>query len=111
IAKIASHNLVELYRKSYDIFACSGILFNHESCRRGENFVTRKITKYIGNLINRNTNDKLHLGNLYASRDWGDAQDYIKGMHLMLQADKADDYVLATSITHTVKEFCFVAFS
>lgn len=111
IAKLASHNLVNLYRKSYGIFAASGILFNHESCRRGENFVTRKITKYVGDLVNGRTKEKLHLGNIHASRDWGDAQDYVAGMHLMLQHDKSDNYVLATGITHTVKEFCYVAFA
>lgn len=91
------------------MFACNGILFNHESPRRGENFVTRKITLAIGNII-AGKQEKLSLGNMDAKRDWGFAGDYVKGMWLMLQQDKPDDYVLATNETHTVREFVKIAF-
>lgn len=91
------------------MFACNGILFNHESPRRGENFVTRKITLAIANMI-AGKQEKLSLGNMNAKRDWGFAGDYVKGMWLMLQQDKADDYVLATNETHTVREFVEAAF-
>jgi len=110
VAKLASYHMVEIYRSGYGIFACSGILFNHESPRRGENFVTRKITKYIGQLINGKTKDKLQLGNLDAHRDWGHAKDYVKAMWLMLQQPKPEDYVIATGETHSVKEFLDLAF-
>jgi GDPmannose 4,6-dehydratase len=103
-AKLAAHHMVGTYRKSYDIFACSGILFNHESPRRGENFVTRKITK-AASRIKLGLQDELRLGNLSAQRDWGHAADYVKGMWLMLQHDIADDYVLATGKTNSVEEF------
>ena len=112
-AKLASHRLVQIYREAYNIFSCSGILFNHESPRRGENFVTRKITKYIGQLENHllHNNTKLHLGNLQAKRDWGHAQDYIVAMSLMLQSDCADDYVISTGQTYTVEQFLVRAFA
>jgi GDPmannose 4,6-dehydratase len=110
IAKLASYHMLQIYRSSYNIFGCSGILFNHESPRRGENFVTRKITKYLAELIKKKRNDKLHLGNLDAYRDWGHAKDYIVAMHLMLQNDKPDDYVVATGETHSVREFVSKAF-
>jgi len=115
IAKLAAHNAVRLYRESYGIFACSGILFNHESERRGPEFVTKKITDYIRKYLIAPSSDyvkfeKLKLGNLDASRDWGHAEDYVRGMWLMLQQDKPDDYVLATGETHTVKEFLSEAF-
>ena len=110
VAKLASHNMVQIYRSAYDLFTCSGILFNHESPRRGENFVTRKITKYIGKLLRKETKDKLQLGNLEACRDWGHAKDYVRGMWLMLQQDKPDDFVLCTGQTYTIREFLESAF-
>lgn len=103
-AKLAAHHMVGTYRKSYNIFASSGILFNHESPRRGENFVTRKITKAAAR-IKLGLQKELRLGNLEAQRDWGHAKDYVKGMWLMLQQDKADDYVLATGKTNSVQDF------
>lgn len=108
-AKLYSYWITVNYRESYNMYACNGILFNHESPRRGENFVTRKITLAIANII-AGKQDKLSLGNMNAKRDWGFAGDYIKGMWLMLQQDKADDYVLATNETHTVREFVEMAF-
>lgn len=113
VAKVASHRMIQIYREAYDLFTCSGILFNHESPRRGLNFVTRKITNYIGQLLNNkiSSDSKLLLGNLEASRDWGHAKDYVYGMYLMLQQDTADDYVLATGETYTVEDFCKKAFS
>lgn len=103
-AKLASHHLVGTYRKSYGIFACSGILFNHESPRRGENFVTRKITKAAAR-IKMGLQDELRLGNLEAQRDWGFAGDYVRAMHMMLQHSEADDYVVATGETNSVQDF------
>ena len=111
VAKLASHRLVGIYREAYGLFGCCGILFNHESPRRGENFVTRKITKYIGDLVNNRTNKNLQLGNLSAHRDWGHAKDYVRAMYLMLQHDFADDYVVATGTTHSVYDFLKIAFS
>jgi len=113
VAKLASHRLIQIYREAYGLYACSGILFNHESPRRGENFVTRKITKYIGRLVNGLTepNEKLKLGNIDASRDWGHANDYIEAMYLMLQQDAADDFVISTGETHTVRTFLEKAFN
>jgi GDPmannose 4,6-dehydratase len=114
IAKLASHHMVRVYRDAYKLYACSGILFNHESPRRGENFVTRKITKYIGGVANKRIDGsvvKLKLGNLDATRDWGHAKDYVYGMYLMLQQDQPKDYVLATGESHTVKEFLELAFN
>jgi len=108
--KVFSHNLTKLYRESYDIFAVNGILFNHESPLRGETFVTRKITRAVGRIYH-GLQDKLTLGNLNASRDWGFAGDYVRGMYLMLQHDVASDWVLATGETHTVSEFAQKAFS
>lgn len=102
--KVFAHNLVRNYRKSYGIHASSGILFNHESPRRGETFVTRKITMAAAK-IKLGLQEKLYLGNLEAKRDWGYAKDYVEAMWLMLQQDEADDYVIATGETHTVKEF------
>lgn len=110
ISKLASHRMVQLYRQAYGLFVCSGILFNHESPRRGELFVTRKITKYLGDLINNKTTQKLKLGNLYAYRDWGHAKDYVYGMWLMLQQSFADDFVLCTNTTYSVKNFVETAF-
>ena len=140
IAKLAAHHLVRNYRDSYGIYGSCGILFNHESERRGENFVTRKITKWIGGLMSwceahdvgpeqlinckdevyiggRTDRDqgfqfpKLRLGNLDAKRDWGHAEDYVRAMWLMLQQDEPDDYVVATGETRSVREFLDVAFN
>lgn len=111
VSKVASHQMVKLYRQSYGLYACSGILFNHESPRRGENFVTRKITKYIGMLINQKIDTKLRLGNIESFRDWGHAKDYVEAMRMMLNQDKAEDYVIATGETHSVRDFLQSAFS
>lgn len=109
-AKVYSYWITVNYRESYNLFACNGILFNHESPRRGETFVTRKITRAIAR-IKAGLQDKLYLGNLDAKRDWGYAKDYVEAMWLMLQQDKPDDYVIATGETHTVREFCEKAFA
>ena len=132
IAKLGAHHAVRLYRESYGLFASSGILFNNESPRRGEKFVTRKITKWIGEFIswkshhpvspgspgsdqiygpNRSQYPKLRLGNLEASRDWGHSRDYVKAMWMMLQHDTPDDYVVATGKTRTIRDFLTVAFN
>jgi len=103
-AKLFSHNLVRNYRESYGLHASSGILFNHESPRRGETFVTRKITRAAAR-IKLGLQDKLYLGNLDAKRDWGFAGDYVEAMWLMLQKESSDDYVIATGNTNTVREF------
>lgn len=108
-AKLYSFWITKNYRESYNMFACNGILFNHESPRRGETFVTRKITLAVGKIM-AGKQEKLSLGNLDAKRDWGFAGDYVEGMWLMLQQDKPDDYVLATNETHTVREFVELAF-
>lgn len=109
-AKVYSFWITKNYRESYGLFACNGILFNHESPRRGETFVTRKITKAVAN-IKAGLQDKLYLGNLDAKRDWGYAKDYVEAMWLMLQQDEPDDYVIATNETHTIKEFLEESFS
>lgn len=109
-AKLFSHNITKIYRESYGIFAVNGILFNHESPARGETFVTRKISRAVGR-INQGTQTKLTLGNLNAKRDWGFAGDYVEGMYAMLQFDKPEDWVLATGESHSVSEFCHLAFS
>lgn len=138
VAKLASHNMVRIYRSAYGIFACSGTLFNHESPRRGENFVTRKITKWLGRFVkwckdhgvepssvitNHNPDNifasdmseecfpKLRLGNINAYRDWGHAKDYVRAMWSMLQKEKPDDYVVATGETYSVSEFLDIAFN
>jgi len=108
-AKLYAHWLTVNYRESYDMHASCGILFNHESPRRGETFVTRKITRAVGR-IKHGLQDKLYLGNLDAKRDWGFAGDYVEQMWLMLQQDTPDDYVVATGTTQTVREFCEKAF-
>jgi GDPmannose 4,6-dehydratase len=108
-AKLYAHWLTVNYRESYDMHASCGILFNHESPRRGETFVTRKITRAVGR-IKHGLQDKLFLGNLDAKRDWGFAGDYVEQMWLMLQQDTPDDYVVATGTTQTVREFCELAF-
>tara|TARA_R100001594_G_scaffold2981_1_gene11551 strand:+ start:2541 stop:3581 length:1041 start_codon:yes stop_codon:yes gene_type:complete len=132
IAKLATHHACRLYRESYGLFTCSGILFNHESPRRGEKFVTRKITKWIGDYVkwrNKPNVDKiivdedkdyilstdekfpkLRLGNLDAYRDWGHAKDYVRAMWMMMQHDVPDDYVVSTCESHTVREFLEEAF-
>jgi GDPmannose 4,6-dehydratase len=112
-AKLAAHNMIRIYREAYNLYCCSGILFNHESSRRGENFVTRKITKYIGQLVNNkiSKDTPLYLGNLKASRDWGHAKDYVEAMYLMLQQNQCDDFVISTNETHTVEEFLAAAFN
>lgn len=110
VAKLYSYWITVNYRESYKMFACNGILFNHESPRRGENFVTRKITLAIANIL-AGKQEKLSLGNMDAKRDWGFAGDYVEGMWLMLQQDQPGDYVLATNETHTVREFVEVAFA
>jgi GDPmannose 4,6-dehydratase len=97
------------YRESYDLFACNGILFNHESSRRGETFVTRKISRAVA-YIKAGLQKKLYLGNLEAKRDWGYAKEYVEAMWLMLQQERPDDYVIATGETHSVREFCEEAF-
>ncbi len=107
-AKVYSHYLTVNYRESYGLFACNGILFNHESPRRGGTFVTKKITDALKN-IKEGKQEKLYLGNLDAKRDWGYAKDYVEAMWLMLQQDKPDDYVIATGETHTVREFAETA--
>jgi GDPmannose 4,6-dehydratase len=109
VAKVYGHWITVNYRESYSLFACSGILFNHESERRGLEFVTHKVT-YAAARIKLGLQQKLHIGNLEARRDWGFAGDYVRGMWLMLQQDKPDDYVLATGETHSVRELCEVAF-
>ena len=112
IAKLAAHHLVRNYRDSYGIFACSGILFNHESERRGEKFVTRKITKWIGEFVASGMDAQfpaLRLGNLDAKRDWGHAEDYVRGMWEMVQHETPNDYVVATGETHSVREFLDIA--
>ena len=110
VSKVASHRMVQLYREAYGLFACSGILFNHESPRRGDNFVTRKITKYIGQLINKQTNETLKLGNLQAMRDWGHAKDYVVAMFMMLQSDSPEDFVICTGKTWSVLDFARACF-
>tara|TARA_B100000925_G_scaffold279207_1_gene248778 strand:+ start:340 stop:1368 length:1029 start_codon:yes stop_codon:yes gene_type:complete len=109
IGKVFAHEMTKIYRESYNLFAVNGILFNHESPFRGETFVTRKITKAVGR-ISQGIQKKLTLGNLDASRDWGFAGDYVEGMYLMMQHSNADDWVLSSNETHTVREFVQIAF-
>jgi GDPmannose 4,6-dehydratase len=108
-AKLYAYWIVRNYREAYDMFACNGILFNHESPRRGKRFVTRKITQAAAR-IKAGKQEKLYLGNLNAKRDWGYAPEYVEAMWLMLQQDKPEDYVIATGETHTVREFATLAF-
>jgi len=112
VAKLYAHWIVKNYREAYGLFACSGILFNHESERRGHNFVTRKITLGLNKIL-QDTEGKeiLTMGNIDSLRDWGHARDYIEGMWLMLQQDEPDEFVLATGEMHTVREFIEVAFA
>lgn len=109
VAKLYGFWIVKNYRESYNMYCCNGILFNHESPRRGPTFLTRKVTKGLG-MILRGERDKLVLGNLNAKRDWGHAKDFVRGMWLMLQQDKPDDYVLSTNEYHSVREFVEVSF-
>ena len=110
VAKLYSYWITKNYRESYGMFACSGILFNHESPRRGHNFVTRKITIALGNIL-KGKQDKLILGNINSLRDWGHAKDYVEGMWRMLQTEVADDYILSTNEYHSVREFVEKAFA
>ncbi len=109
VAKLYAHWATVNYREAYNMFACSGILFNHESPRRGETFVTRKITRALAKIIDKKQ-DKLYMGNLDAKRDWGYAKDYVEAMWLMLQQNQPDDYVVSMNETHTVREFLDEAF-
>jgi GDPmannose 4,6-dehydratase len=104
VAKVFAHNMTKNYRESYGMFACNGILFNHESPRRGENFVTRKITQGLTR-IDAGVQNTLKLGNLDSKRDWGHSREFVEAMQLMLQQDEPDDYVIATGETHSVREF------
>ena len=110
VAKLYGYWIIVNYREAYNLFACNGILFNHESPRRGETFVTRKITRAAAR-IKEGIQDALYLGNLDAKRDWGFAPEYCEGMWLMLQQDKPTDYVLATGKNHSIREFCELAFN
>jgi GDPmannose 4,6-dehydratase len=110
IAKLYAHWMTVNYREAHQLFACNGILFNHESPRRGENFVTRKVTRGIAQIL-AGKSDKLRLGNLDAKRDWGHARDYVTAMWRMLQQDEADDYVIATGESRSVQDFVDAAFS
>ncbi len=110
VAKLYAHWMTVNYREAHNLFACSGILFNHESPRRGENFVTRKVTRGIGQILAGKA-DKLRLGNMDAKRDWGHARDYVEAMWLMLQQDQADDYVIATGEMRSVRDFVAAAFA
>ena len=109
VAKLYGFWIVKNYRESYNMYCCNGILFNHESPRRGPTFLTRKVTRGLG-MILRGERDKLVLGNLNAKRDWGHAKDFVRGMWLMLQQDKPEDYVLSTNEYHSVREFVEVSF-
>lgn len=109
VAKLYAHWITKNYRESYELYACAGILFNHESERRGEEFVTRKITMAVAKIKN-GLQDVLELGNLNAKRDWGHSRDYVEAMWLMLQQEQADDYVISTGETHPVREFVTLAF-
>lgn len=109
VAKLYGHWITKNYRESYNMYACSGILFNHESERRGKEFVTRKITDAVARIKN-GIQEVLELGNMDAKRDWGHSKDYVNAMWLMLQQEKADDYVIATNETRTVREFVNIAF-
>ena len=110
VAKVFAHWMTVNYREAYGMFACNGILFNHETPRRGETFVTRKITRAVAR-IKAGIQDKLYLGNLDAKRDWGYAPEYVEAMWLMLQHDEPDDFVIATGESHSVREFAGLAFA
>jgi GDPmannose 4,6-dehydratase len=108
-SKLFAHWITTNYRESYGIFACAGILFNHESPRRGENFVTRKITRQLGRLAVGATKSPVVLGNIDSKRDWGHARDYVRAMHAMMQLDEPEDFVISTEQTQTVRTFCELA--
>jgi len=108
-SKVFAHHITSIYRDSYNVFGVNGILFNHESPHRGETFVTRKITRAVGRILSK-TQSKLTLGNIDATRDWGFAGDYVEGMYLMMQHDQAEDWILATGKSYSVKEFLRLAF-
>src|ERR1700709_896651 len=110
VAKLYGYWIIVNYREAYGIYACNGILFNHESPLRGETFVTRKITRAVAR-IKLGLQERVHLGNLDAKRDWGHAKDYIEAMWLMLQQDKAEDFVIATGVTTTVRDFIKMSFA
>tara|TARA_B100001059_G_scaffold99509_1_gene99088 strand:+ start:5961 stop:7088 length:1128 start_codon:yes stop_codon:yes gene_type:complete len=110
VAKIYGFWITKNYREAYDLFACNGILFNHESPRRGETFVTRKITRAVSKIA-LGLQDKFYLGNLEAKRDWGHAKDYVRMMWMILQADRPEDWVIATGVTNTVREFVRLSFN
>tara|TARA_Y100000389_G_C17422030_1_gene497293 strand:+ start:565 stop:1593 length:1029 start_codon:yes stop_codon:yes gene_type:complete len=110
IAKLYGYWMTINYREAYNMFCCNGILFNHESPRRGHNFITRKITRALGNIL-KNKEEKLVIGNLNAKRDWGHAKDYVYGMWLILQSDTPDDYILSTNEFYSIREFIEKAFS
>ena len=110
VAKMYAYWITVNYREAYGMFACNGILFNHESAIRGETFVTRKITRAVARIVLKLEN-KLYLGNLSAKRDWGHAKDYVKAMHAILQQDQPDDYVIATGITTEIRDFVRMAFA
>ena len=110
VAKLYGYWITKNYRESYDLYACNGVLFNHESPRRGPTFVTRKITRGLNSIL-KGEKDKLVMGNLDAKRDWGHAKDYVEGMWRILQADKPDDYILSTNEFHSVREFIEKSFS
>jgi GDPmannose 4,6-dehydratase len=110
IAKVYAHWMTVNYREAYGMFACSGILFNHESPRRGENFVTRKVTRGIAGILSGRS-QRLRLGNLEAKRDWGHARDYVEAMWLMLQQEKPDDYVIATGVQWSIRQLVEIAFA
>jgi len=110
VAKLYAYWITVNYREAYDMFACNGILFNHESPQRGETFVTRKITRATAKIV-LGLEDCLYLGNLNSERDWGHAKDYIEGMWLILQQDKPEDFVLATGVTTTIREFVRMSFA
>ena len=109
VAKVAAHNAAVNFRESYGMFICNGILFNHESLRRGLNFVTQKVAHGVAQIVLGNA-DKIELGNIYARRDWGYAPDYVKAMHLMLQQDKPSDYVVATGQSHSIGDLLDTTF-
>jgi GDPmannose 4,6-dehydratase len=110
VAKLYAHWITVNYREAHGLFACNGILFNHESPLRGETFVTRKVTRAVGNIVS-GKQEVLYLGNLDAKRDWGHAKDFVEAMWLMLQQDRAEDYVIATGVSTTVREFTRMAFA
>lgn len=110
VAKLYAYWIMVNYREAYGMFACNGILFNHESPRRGESFVTRKITRAVAK-IHLGTQEEVHLGNLDSKRDWGHAQDYVEAMWMMLQSDEPDDFVVSTGEVHSVREFAVLAFN